>query len=1108
MSKNTNLAKTTQAALNSIKPTISSTPKNGPRLLDNLLNQVESTSSTSSTPSSSPRPLGSIDSLLTKTLDSQVNPPLRPLNNLVNTAPSGQTPIAADSAEKVKTSSTSSLFTAKSAEKNNSSTSTTSTAFPQAKQSKSGNPSLLRNLSFIILGIFGLGALTFGFSQFIENANINFAAQDPSVIESSPVTPPQILSFQGRLSDFNYQAVDSVLSMRFQFYNSSGGNTPPPIGGELLWDRNLCSIIPNNQGVFSVNLGAGAGQGSDDFNCGASLGNVFTQNSNLWLQITVNDEILFPRQMVKSVPFALNSATLQGFSASQSATANTIPVLDENGNLNFNTTTTTIINTGALNLTSITEDIYFLPGGGDVFVGSATQEANLNVTGDLNLANDLIFSDTQDNSASLSYENGDLIFRTQTGQNLATQEFAFNQTDNNTNQFAFENTGFNFNFLNGPDLTGLTVTDDGEKTGALQVLPSPTNTLSIGVLSQEDGNLNSGTYQYAYSFVTASGEETSLSDAATIQTDLANKQFLISGINTYDLNNVVARKIYRTTSGGDQYYHVYTIPDNTTTSFIDNLSDSDLIAKNPNITLNPSTFSYKVAFLSDNTQTNPSTQSVQISLTSDNRQVKLDNIPLGNQDTSARLIYRTLAGGNQYYLLTTLDDNSTSEFVDTVPDSELAKFATMPVSGGIFANDNLALQLDANGSIITNGDLIAAGRIETGHSDNQGLQIPTTAGVPQAVIGQQAGDLVYDTLSQTVYVYSGDQFIPLGQNSTSSDSSNCANDNCRLSLDPEYPSAVLTATNSNSLGSVNSGYDLINNQYRFNYYQWSSTQTTGTDGLQINLNLIVPGNFSSWNDQSALTLDFLTSSTLTDDNSLSMTVYKNGSTAQAVSSTVAGSTANQWNSAALGTQPLTLTATDLAPLNVNPGDLLTIQLNLASKDNQYVRVSQLNLNYQGDNSNLNSLWSEVAGAIFPTNLTNDVLFGGDSTASAKAGFLNLGNFGTPTFYLQGNIFLDSLLKENFLDVAYGNSFGIRTLDSNNQAQERVTLTPEGNLGVNVATPEAQLDIGGSLRLSPITTTVAGPCSNENAGSIYYNNQDWQLYVCTSTDGNTFDWQLL
>ena len=821
-----------------------------------------------------------------------------------------------------------------------------SSEFPQANQ-PSPRLFLFKNLSFITLGIFSLGVLIFGFNQFIKNANLNFAAQDTNVAATNASSPNRILTFQGRLSDLAQNSVTDTLTMTFSFYNTSGGNTPPPIGGDQLWTSNSCLITPNSQGVFSVNLGAGSGDGNDEIDCGDTIGNIFAENSNLWLEITVADEILFPRQLIKSVPYALNSETLQGFPASQSATANTVPVLDNQGNLNFNTAQTNLTNFGSLGLVSQTGDIYLLPGAGTVYLGNASSSANLNLAGNATISGSLVIGDKQ-NQFQLAIENNQFVFKTKSGQNLWQNQLSLTKIDDYNQQLSLNQASVNFNVLSGPTLDNFTITDNGYVNAGLSRVSAPQTAPTINVLSQDEGNLQAATYQYAYSFVTALGQETPLSPTVVFHNSLANKPFLITNLETYALPNIVARKIYRTKAGGDVFYLVQTLNDNLSTSFIDNANDDTLHLLAPSSGNQTGIYKYKVAFITDDSQTNPSTQIAQITLSGDERGLKLENIPLSSiSEVTGRKIYRSLAGSNNYYLLTTLADNTTTTYIDNLADELLYQNDPMPTSGGIFVNRNLALQLDADGSITTAGNLTTSGRLETKHGDNQGLQLPTSTGKPTIALGQKKGDVVYDTANQIVYIYNGTDFTALNQNlNYSTDSSYCSSSSCRFTLDPEYPNVTLTGENETNLGAVTTGYDLINNQYRFNYYQWSSSQTTQLDGLQLNLNLTLPHNFQNWQDN-ALTLDFLTSSLDNTENSLNLSVYKAGSELNFSKSDQVSNLASQWSSFALNTTPFTVSASDLAALNLIGGDQINLQITLRSKNNQVIKIGQLNLNYFG-----------------------------------------------------------------------------------------------------------------------------------------------------------------
>lgn len=988
--------------------------------------------------------------------------------------------------------------------------------FPQAAHALSGEqPSLFKNLSFIIIGIFGLGAIVFGLNQFIKNANLNFAASVASdALTQNPVTAPHILTFQGRVSNPDQLSVNDALIMRFQFFNTSGGNTPPPVGGEELWDSHLCLIVPNGQGVFSVNLGAGQGDDEDNFDCGADLGNIFAQNSSVWLQITIENEVLFPRQLIKSIPYALNSQTLQGYSASQSATANTVPVVDGYGNLNFGTNATHITNLGSLGLLSQSGDIYLLPGAGHIYIGNQNYQAHLQVTGDASISGQLTLGQGKQ-QAQLVTQNDQLTFKTQIAQDLWQDQMSLSQSATTSQQLSLNKTNLNFNFLASPELGQMTATDNGSHDHALAALPAPTSALTLNTLSQETGNLrNNSIYKYAYSFVATNGQESPLSPTVSYSSTLDQKQFLVTNVSTYPLSNVVSRRIYRTKADGDVFYLIQTLTDNLSTQFIDNLDDNQLHLLAPTASAHSSFYQYKVAFVTDTSQTNPSSQSVKLKLSGDNRQVLLNHLPLSKESIVARKIYRTLADGQTYYLLATLQDNTTTSYLDTTSDSDLAKNNPMPTSGGLLANNNLALQLEADGSITSQKTFTSAGRLETQHGDNQGLQLPTSSGAPLPSLGQKVGDIVYDTINQLIYVYNGSAFVSLQPATASSgQDSHCSGNQCRLTLDPEYAGATLTGETSNNLGNLSTGYDLINNQYRFNYYQWLSSQTTQLDSLYINVNFTLPSNFSSWQDN-ALTLDFLTSSINNNDNAVNLSLTKNGSDILVEKNSQVSSVANQWSSFALNSSPLLLTATELETLDAHGGDTLTLQITSQSKNNQAVKIGQINLNYLGQNQATTPaaiIWRQISGAISPVNSNQDVIFGGDSTASAKIAFLNLGS-SIPTLYLKGNLFLESLIKRTFFDLAQDNSLAIRTLDHNQQATERVTVLANGNVGIGESTPGAKLAVGGdlaldgSLRFQPMTQAEAGACNSHNSGRIYYDSEDWQFYACQATDQNgAFAW---
>lgn len=88
-------------------------------------------------------------------------------------------------------------------------------------------------------------------------------------------------------------------------------------------------------------------------------------------------------------------------------------------------------------------------------------------------------------------------------------------------------------------------------------------------------------------------------------------------------------------------------------------------------------YRYRVTYVdSDGFESNGGTVSAQVSPSSE--KVELTGIPTGNSDegVAERKIYRTVAGGSTYYLLTTLSDATTTTYSDNTTDANLG--STVP----------------------------------------------------------------------------------------------------------------------------------------------------------------------------------------------------------------------------------------------------------------------------------------------------------------------------------------------------------------------------------------------------------------------------------------------
>jgi hypothetical protein len=118
---------------------------------------------------------------------------------------------------------------------------------------------------------------------------------------------------------------------------------------------------------------------------------------------------------------------------------------------------------------------------------------------------------------------------------------------------------------------------------------------------------------------------------------------------------VTKRRIYRTAANGSTFKVVADINDNTTTTYTDTLADASLGATE----LGTATALY---------------------LATD-----LTNIPIGPSGTTGRKVYRTVANGSTYKLLTTIANNTTTTFTDTTADASLGATAPTSDTSGLVA---------------------------------------------------------------------------------------------------------------------------------------------------------------------------------------------------------------------------------------------------------------------------------------------------------------------------------------------------------------------------------------------------------------------------------------
>ena len=112
---------------------------------------------------------------------------------------------------------------------------------------------------------------------------------------------PHDMTYQGRLTDTVGAPLAGPVDLTFRIYDVL-------TGGSRLYDEDHLGVVLDDEGSFSVQLGAGTPTaGTFDVSLFSGI--------NRYLEVTVDGEVLAPRQVLASVPWALISeeaSTVQG----------------------------------------------------------------------------------------------------------------------------------------------------------------------------------------------------------------------------------------------------------------------------------------------------------------------------------------------------------------------------------------------------------------------------------------------------------------------------------------------------------------------------------------------------------------------------------------------------------------------------------------------------------------------------------------------------------------------------------------------------------------------------------------------------------------------------
>lgn len=179
----------------------------------------------------------------------------------------------------------------------------------------------------------------------------------------------------------------------------------------------------------------------------------------------------------------------------------------------------------------------------------------------------------------------------------------------------------------------------------------------------------------------------------------------LTGIPVSSDANVVSRKLWRTAANGSTFKLVKTIANNTATTDTDNVADASLGATMP--TTNTTTYS----------------------------RAALSSIPIGPTGTTGRIVYRTAVNGSQLKLLTTLANNTTTTYADSVADGSLGANAPTVNTSALVATTaeivagSTSVAVTSTGPFASGGGWAMVGQMllrYTGYSGTALTGIPTS----------------------------------------------------------------------------------------------------------------------------------------------------------------------------------------------------------------------------------------------------------------------------------------------------------------------------------------------------------------------------------------------
>jgi len=937
------------------------------------------------------------------------------------------------------------------------------------------------------------------------------------LVKAAPVSPPRILSFQGRLTDASDNPITTAATpLRFAIYNDLSAS-----GAALLWQE-IVSVSPDTDGIFSVLLG----------NNTTIPQSLFGDNASLYLGITVQSTSeLTPRQQIATVPYATNSELLQGMPPITDVTAgttNVILALNSSGNLAiggsatpvFQATggsftlqgTTTIIST----TTGSNGNVRIIPDGlGKIDLQKPIQ----NSTNNNNVVGAAGSVEINDSFSVLGTTSASLVTLEQQGTGpliSASVSGVAKFTVLNTGQLSIPVYNTAGGILYGTS-TGL-ISQTIAGTASQCLLGGTTPTFGSCATNTDDfwDQANGALYPSNSTVdLLIGGQATTSAKFAVLNvnngTPTASVSSGVNGTGMYMTADGTLATTRRTTltignsSTYDTTGNVLINPNGTGNVGIGTTNPTAKLDVAGNITLSGTTgitltgSGADIAF-SAGTNTISSSGTLEIgahtltgAITGNNQNVT----GLGNLSAAGTITFSTF-NANNASLYATVSTGILAAASTNTTNLCLISGATAPAWASCNTGTNDFYWSQANGSLYTNNstvDLLIGGQstasakfaiinMNTGNptatiSGNLALAVPTTAGANtlkllnnstlhlQTSVGGDAG------ATSRLYIGSDGTGGNIGIGTTA-------------------PGVKLDVVG----GTIRTDADIYGGDLYLGYDDTTATITTNDTDENLTIDPNGTGTIT------------LTTTTLTLSGTTTITAASLDTLTSAATLGVSATTLNLGAGAAatIGTisdDNLSLSPNGTGDIRlVNDADTSIIMPGFTSNGGvlytdgsgvlaQATAGTSTQCLIGGTTPTFGScggFWDQQNGALYPNNSTVDLLIGGQSTASAKFAIINM-NAGNPTATMSGNLSLVTPTggaAATKLNILNGGSFGIRTSNGGDAGlSERISLLQNGNVGIGITNPGFLLEVNGTARINGSTTIgdASGDSLTVNAATL-------------------------